>query len=59
MSMMTGPNGDDSASSGVVKISDDQAPSKAVLHSPEAGDQYYIGDCYERAPIAQQWEIDT
>jgi hypothetical protein len=56
---MTGPNGDDSASSGVVKISDDQAPSKAVLHSPEAGDQYYIGDCYERAPIAQQWEIDT
>lgn len=60
MSMMTGPHGQDSDSgSGVVEVTDDQAPSKIIPHTPEAGDQYYIGDCYTRAPISQEWEIDA
>jgi hypothetical protein len=59
MSMMSVPHGHDAASSGVVNVTDDQAPSKVIPHSPEAGDQYYIGDCYARAPISQEWEMNT
>jgi hypothetical protein len=32
---------------------------KNAPHAPLPGDQYYIGDCYERAPLSQDWELDT
>lgn len=32
--------------------------AKAIPHTPEFGDPYsLIGDCYERSPIADEWEI--
>lgn len=43
----------------VVDIKENVPQSKIVLHTPEAGDQYEIGDCYERASISQEWDLGT
>jgi hypothetical protein len=60
MSMMHAPSTkEDGASSEVIEVQNTQAHSKITPHTPEAGDQYYIGDCYHRADIAQEWELDT
>ncbi|KAF2122743.1 hypothetical protein BDV96DRAFT_5507 [Lophiotrema nucula] len=42
----------------IVSMGLEEAPSRALPHTPEAGDPYYIGDCYERSPIANEWEIN-
>jgi len=34
-------------------------PRKIIPHTPEAGDPYFIGSCYERSAVAQEWEIEN
>ncbi|KAF2745694.1 hypothetical protein M011DRAFT_405978 [Sporormia fimetaria CBS 119925] len=33
--------------------------AKGNTSTPQTGDQYYAGTCYERAAVAQHWELDT
>jgi hypothetical protein len=59
MSEPTGINGKENGSSGVIDVKDEQAPVKSIQYKKEAGDQYEVGDCYERGAISQDWELDT
>jgi hypothetical protein len=38
---------------GIPNVQQEKAP-----YVPEAADLYYIGDCYERAEVYREWEID-
>lgn len=51
--------GQSGTSSGAISVSNEQAPANVTPHTPDAGDQYYIGDCYNRALVSQEWELDT
>lgn len=32
--------------------------ARAIPHVPQSGDPYaLIGDCYERIPVAEEWEL--
>ena len=42
-----------------VQMERDGASSRVLPHTPEAGDPYYIGDCYERNSVPSEWEIDS
>jgi hypothetical protein len=38
---------------------DVERPPRVLPHTPEAGDPYYFGDCYDRPDVANEWEIDA
>jgi len=43
----------------IIDMSKDGVPARALPHTPEAGDPYYIGDCYDRSDVPSQWEVDA
>ena len=48
-----------SRKSTIIEVGIEQAPSKILPYTPAAGDPYLMGTCYDRADVAQEWEIDT
>ncbi|KAF2727379.1 hypothetical protein EJ04DRAFT_479110 [Polyplosphaeria fusca] len=43
----------------IVNMGREAVPSRALPHTPEAGDPYYIGDCYDRSDVPSEWEVDA
>lgn len=48
-----------SRKSTIIEMGVKEVPSKILPYTPAAGDPYLMGTCYDRAEVAQEWEIDT